>query len=238
MENNNLKKISIKIVLVSLVMHFGCYALQTDNARFFSLNLTIHNRTAIYDLGNAREQIEGRNSLITAGASIGKRLAISRNFRLGAPISLNYGTVKEDTLSGIRLGNGTVPDEVILKSEFYEFGISPELQYKMPFVNRNSLYVLAGVGMHYVKMQEKEWFGSTQIVDSYLEKYSGIRWSICCGAGSDLYISRHLALGVQYQFRYWYPVKGNTIKDLFPLGNVIYKEKFQSQTISVFLLFK
>lgn len=232
------QKIIVETVIGLMISGFGCYASQTDNMRYFSVNFTNHNRTAIYELGNAYEQKEGRNSLITAGASIGKRLPISRNFRLGMPISFNYGTVKDDTLSSIRLANGTVPDEVILKSDFYEFGISPELQYKMPFVNRSLFYVLAGGGMHYVKMQEKEWYGNIQIIDSYLEKYSGLRWSICCGAGMDLGINRHLAFGAQYQFRYWHPVKGNTNRDLFPLGNVIYKEKFLSQTISVLFLFK
>lgn len=222
-----------EVVLGLLIAGLGCYASQKDNMRFFAVNITNHDRTAIYDLGNAHEQKEGRNSLISAGVTIGKRIAISRIFRLELPLCYNYGIVK-DPLRNIRLNYGTIPDEVILKSVFYEFGISPELQFKMPFVSRHVLYALAGGGMHYVEMEQKEWYGNIP----YIEKYSGLRWSICCGAGMDLGINRYIALGVQYQFRYWHPVKGSTVKDLFPLGNVVYKEQFLSQTISVLLLFR
>jgi hypothetical protein len=230
-----LKKI-ITFYFIALVLGaIPCFAARSDYRYFGGVNLTWHNRLASYELGNGHEQKENRPSLFSTGLSMGKLIALPSNFRLSLPVLLDYGNVNDDTLNNLALDDGTSAD-VVLKSTFYHIGISPELQFVLPTADELRVYLALGGGIHYVNIQQNELFGKTRIIDpSFTEDYSGIRWSFCAGAGADLHINKRFALEFQYLFRYWYPVKGKTDKELFPLG-VEYKEKFLSHGLGISVL--
>jgi hypothetical protein len=231
-----IKKMVTLCSLLLVVVAIPCFSAQSDNMYFGGVNLIWHDRLASYDLGNGHEQKENRPLLFSTGLSLGKRFALPLHFRLSLPVLLDYGNVNDDTLNDLSLADGTSANVVFLKSTFFNIGISPELQFVLPTVNELKVYLSLGGGIHYVSLQQDEMFEKTRILDpSYVEDFSGVRWSICAGIGADLHVSKRFAIGLEYLFRYWYPVKGKTDKQLFPLG-VDYKERFLSHGLGILVM--
>jgi hypothetical protein len=230
-----IKKMVTCCSLLLIAVAIPCFSAQSDNMYFGGVNLIWHDRLAFYDLGNGHEQKENRPLLFSTGLSLGKRFALPFHFRLSLPVLLDYGKVNDDTLNDLSLEGGTSAD-VVLKSTFFNIGVSPELQFVLPTVNDLKVYLALGGGINYASLQQDEMFEKTRIIDpTYVEDFSGVRWSICAGIGADLHVSKRFAIGLEYLFRYWYPVKGKTDKELFPLG-VEYKERFFSHGLGISVL--
>lgn len=230
-----IKKMVTCCSFLLIVVAIPCFSAQSDNMYFGGVNLIWHDRLASFDLGNGHEQKENRPLLFSTGFSLGKRFALPFHFRISLPVLFDYGNVNDDTLNDLSLADGTSAD-VVLKSTFFNLGVSPELQFVLPTVDALKVYLSIGGGIHYVSLQQNEMFEKTRIIDpSYVEDFSGVRWSICAGIGADLHVNKRLAIGFEYLVRYWHPVKGKTDKELFPLG-VEYKERFFSNGLGISVL--
>lgn len=215
----------------------GIYAQKTEHHYFGSVNLMWHDRAAVYDFGKGQTQREEMKALSTIGIGLGKRYFVSEHFRLLVPFTFDAGKKKEITFYNITLNNGNVVDADV-NATYYMAGLIPELQLLTHLSHRTTSNISIGGGVHYVRKKEVEQADKMEILDpNYLESYGGIRWSMSCGAGLETVVNPQLSLALQYTFRYWHPVKGETNRGLFPLENVDYKERFLSHGLIVYLIF-
>jgi hypothetical protein len=222
-------------IYVILLITFVITAAKDYSMYFGNLNLAFNDRLGVFDLGYGHEEKVNKDLLLTIGAEIGKNFALPANFRISLPLLFDIGTINNGSVDNVLLTNGTVVSEAKLDFIFINVGISPEVLYVIHESGLFHPFLGAGGGIHFVKFNEREWNGNSQIINSKLQSYSGVRWSVCGTIGADFIINRHIGITTHYRFRYWYPVNGEYSEDL-PYHDVDYKERFMSHQAGIGIL--
>jgi hypothetical protein len=235
-----MKKVFLLCFLVGVTFQ-SVLSSPMDKMVFGGIAYNLNNRTSIIDAGNGREIKKQERPLQGLELSIGKRIPLLSLFRLQIPLIFEYGYSTDSIFSdSILLTNG-LSKSIALNKSFYQVALSPELQFAIPITEKMGIFLLTGAGIHFVMLIEDEQTmedNAIRINDDYMEKFSGIRFSYCAGAGIDFLLTRRMGLSVDYHFRYWHPVKGDIQRDLFPFEALPYKEKFLTNSLGLKILLR
>lgn len=212
----------------------------TDNYYFARGMMSWHSRDGRIDFGNGRVQHVERQLLRTQGVSIGKNFRLPLGFRVAIPVLFEFGSVREGTVQGILLEDGTSPP-IHYNSLMYHFGSQPLVQFPLRLAAGVWGFAAVGGGIHYVILSEEERIAddlNTRIEgDRYLENSRNLSASAALGAGMEFEITKNLVLSLHYLFKFWKAVKRDTARDLFPLEKLPYSERFYTHGISAGFLF-
>jgi hypothetical protein len=225
------------VVLLVLLAGFTtgvCARTLTDNHFFLYGQLNWHSRDGVINFGNGRLQHFERNLLRTQGIAVGRNFRLPFGLRVALPLFFEFGSVREGTVEGVTLEDGTSP-VLRYNSVMYCGGCQPLIQFPLRLSDAAWAFAAIGGGINYVALFEEERIGddrNTRVIDTYMEKSKRISASAATGAGMEFKITPRLLFAVNYLFRFWKPVKRKTSRDLFPLEKLPYAERFFSHGIS------
>ena len=211
----------------------------TDDYYFAYGVVNWHSRDGIIDFGDGRLQHFERKLLRTQGIGLGKNFALPFGLRVAVPLYGEYGSVREGTVEGVVLEDGSTP-QLLYSSIMYHIGCQPMIQFPLRLSDGVWGFAAIGGGVHYVNLKEEERIDTdrkTRVIDDYLEKSGRFSASAAAGAGMEFVVSKQFVFSVQYLFRFWKPVQRKTSRDLFPLESMPYSELFFTHGISVGFLF-
>jgi len=202
-----------------------------------SASISVRKGAYEFDALNLRQDT-ARDNTPLFGFMLGKRYAVSPQFRFVAAVMFNFGSAAEDTLAP------TQYNLYLIKHSFFHAGIVPEFQIAFPGDERLTPIVFAGGGLNFVRFKEGFFLLDDPrrpvkfTADSHMDPMVEKRWCPHAhgGAGFDFMSRRDIGFSVRYVFMFWKPVIYEDQRDM-PMDNVPYREYFLTHMLQVQLLF-
>jgi len=190
-------------------------------ALFLGPVISYSGRDGYIDISDMQKSIPvNRGGLWEWGLAGGLQVPVSRTVRFQTRLSADFGWATDDTLF--------TAETASVRNYYYHAGVEPQVHIALWQSRRFVPFVLAGVGVNGVWVQEHTFLLRNPAQEilytdrAYVNDIS-VSFSLSAGLGCDVALSKRFGLFLNDFFRYLYPVTYKIRQD-FPLYEMPYRE--------------
>ncbi|MBD3422640.1 MAG: hypothetical protein GF398_21195 [Chitinivibrionales bacterium] len=202
-------------------------------------NASYNARRGHLDIRNMRQDT-AQEPLFLWGGGLARRYYLNRWSRLQFAFFFNVGGVDVDTLENAQIiESGAVSfHDLYYRQSYTHFALEPELHVFLPSRRKALLYLRAGAGFNFMKMEEK---GLIDLEDELFrspvevpDNMSGQSYSINpqIGVGVEFAVGERSKLTLSYLNKYMFPLAYKFSRSM-PLGGVDYWESFRVHMLQI-----